>query len=71
MGIYIASVSNGNLQWGQNTPGVNAASSSAAIAKIRSTASWRARHVLAELRAMVRVEAYVTFKQISSMRKEL
>jgi hypothetical protein len=37
-------------------------SSSAAIAKIRSTASWRARHVLAELRAMARVEAYVTFK---------
>src|SRR5215467_8638008 len=37
-------------------------SSSAAIAKIRSSVSWRARHILAELRAMARVEAYVTIK---------
>jgi len=62
MGIYVASVSNGNLQWGQNMPGVNVAVIVGSNRQIRSSVSWRARHILAELRAMARVEAYVTFK---------
>jgi len=43
-------------------PGVNVAVIVGSNRQIRSSVSWRARHILAELRAMARVEAYVTFK---------